>query len=152
MIRGGDAFNIIPSHVEMRGTIRTYQPSTREKVLRRVAEVIEGVATACGAAVEWEIVPRTPAVINDAEVAKAVRAAAEGVVGPENVSSDERTMVSEDAAFFMQEVPGCFFFLGSANAGLGLDAPHHNPRFDFDEDALPLGVAVLVQTLAHYLQ
>ena len=60
-------------------------------------------------------------------------------------------MSSEDAAVFMQEVPGCYFFLGSANPERGLSAPHHNPRFDFDEDALPLGVAVLMHVLAHYL-
>ena len=75
----------------------------------------------------------TPAVINDAEVTGVVRAAAEAVVEPENVLSGERTMGSEDAAFFMQEIPGCYIFLGSANAERGLDAPHHNPRFDFDE-------------------
>lgn len=150
-VRGGDAFHIIPPQVEMSGTIRTYYPATREAVLRRVREVVEGVAAACGATAEWALVPLTPAVINDAEVAAVVREAAKAVVGAENVSSGERTMVSEDAAFFMQEVPGCYFFLGSANAERALNAPHHNPRFDFDEDALPLGVAVLMQSLAHYL-
>jgi amidohydrolase len=83
-----------------------------------------------------------------------VRAAARALIEPsllQNVSSGERTMSSEDAAIFMQEVPGCYFFLGSANPERGLSAPHHNPRFDFDEDALPLGVAVLMHTLAHYL-
>jgi amidohydrolase len=152
MVHGGDAFNVIPAQVELTGTIRTYDPSTRETVLRRVRKVIEGVAMACGAAAELEIVPLTPAVINDARVAEVVHAAAEAVVGAENVFSDVRTMGSEDAAFFMQEVPGCYFFLGSANAERGLNAPHHNPRFDFDEDALPLGVAVMMQTLAHYLR
>lgn len=150
-IHGGDAFNVIPPRVEMRGTIRTYNPQVREMVLRRVRKVIEGVAVACGAAAELEIIPLTPAVINDAGVAEVVRAAAEAVVGPENVPSGERTMGSEDAAFFLQEVPGCYFFLGSANAERGLDAPHHNPRFDLDEDALPLGVAVMMQVVAYYL-
>ena len=150
-VHGGDAFNVIPSQVEMTGTIRTYDPATRETVLRRVREVIEGVAAACGAEADLEIVSLTPAVINDAKVVEVVRTAAEAVVGPENVSSGERTMGSEDAALFMQDVPGCYFFLGSANAERGLDAPHHNPRFDFDEDALPLGVAILMQAIAHYL-
>ncbi len=150
-VHGGDAFNVIPAQVEMTGTIRTYSPQVREIVLRRVREVIEGVAVACGAEAELEIVPLTPAVVNDAGVAEVVRAAAEAVVGPENVSSGERTMGSEDAALFMQDVPGCYFFLGSANAERGLDAPHHNPRFDFDEDVLPLGVAILMHALAHYL-
>jgi len=150
-VHGGDAFNIIPTQVDLSGTIRTYSPQVREMVLRRVREVIEGVAAACGAEADLDIISLTPAVINDAGVVEMVRAAAEAVVGAENVSSDVRTMGSEDAAFFMQEVPGCYFFLGSANAERGLDAPHHNPRFDFDEDVLPLGVAVMMQSLAHYL-
>jgi amidohydrolase len=80
-----------------------------------------------------------------------VRASAGAVVGPENVLDAHRTMGSEDAAFFMQAIPGCYFFVGSANAERGLDAPHHNPRFDIDEDALPLAVETLMGALGHYL-
>jgi amidohydrolase len=150
-IHGGDAFNIIPPNVDLIGTIRTYSPEVRETILKRMQETIEGVAAACGAEAELEIIPLTPAVINDADVTTVVRAAAEAVVGSENVFAGEQTMGSEDAAFFMEEVPGCYFFLGSANAERGLDAPHHNPRFDIDEDVLVLGVAVLMKALAHYL-
>jgi amidohydrolase len=150
-VHGGDAFNVIPAQVELTGTVRTYSPQVKEMVWRRVRQVIEGVAAACGATAELEIVPLTPAVINDAGVTEVVRVAAEAVVGPENVSVGERTMGSEDAAFFMQDVPGCYFFVGAANAERGLTAPHHNPRFDIDEDALPLGVAVLMYALTHYL-
>ena len=150
-VHGGDAFNIIPAQVDLSGTIRTYSPQVRETVLQRVRKVIEGVAAACGAEAELEIVPSTTAVINDSGIAEVVRVAAEEVVGLENVSSSERAMGSEDAAFFMQEVPGCYLFLGSANAERGLNAPHHNSRFDFDEDALPLGAAVFTHALAHYL-
>ncbi len=151
MVHGGDAFNIIPSQVELTGTIRTYSPWIREMVWQRMREVIEGVATACGAEAELEIDALTPAVLNDGKVVEVVRAAAEAVVGPENVFSGERTMGSEDAAYFMEDVPGCYFFVGSANAERGLDAPHHNPRFDIDEGALPLAVATLMHALAHYL-
>jgi len=151
VISSGNAFNVIPSTAKIEGTVRTYDPQVRERVLQRMREVIEGVAAACGAAAELEIVSLTPAVVNDADVAKIVRTMAEEVVGAENTLSGERTMGSEDAAFFMQNTPSCYFFLGSANAERGLDAPHHNPHFDFDEDALPLGVAVMVKTLAHYL-
>jgi amidohydrolase len=150
-VHGGDAFNVIPPRVDLKGTIRTFSPQIREMVLQRMHEVIEGIAGACGTEAELDIVPLTSAVINDAEIAKVVHAAAEAVVGPGNVTAEERTMGSEDAAFFMREVPGCYFFLGSANPERGLDAPHHSPRFNFDEDALPIGVAVLMHTLTHYL-
>jgi amidohydrolase len=147
----GDAFNVIPDHVDLSGTIRTCDAQVREKVLRRVREVVENVAAAYETSAELEIEPLTPALINDPGVAEAVREAAETVVGPEAVTSGERTMGSEDAAYFIQEVPGCYFFLGSANSERGLDAPHHNPRFDFDEDALPIGVAVMTEAILHTL-
>ncbi|MGD2143355.1 MAG: amidohydrolase [Anaerolineae bacterium] len=149
--RGGDAFNVIPGQVDLSGTIRTYDPQVRERVLRRVREVVQGVAEAHQANAELEIRRLTPAVVNDPDVAAVVRQAAEAVVGPENVKSGERTMGSEDAAFFTRDVPGCYFFLGSANSGRGLDAPHHNPHFDFDEDVLPIGVAVMTEAIVRCL-
>jgi amidohydrolase len=150
-IQGGHARNIIPAQVALSGTIRTYSPQVRERVLRRVREVLEGVAAAYGATAALEIEPGTPAVANDPAVVEVVRAAAQAVVGPAHLTASHRTMGSEDAALFLQAVPGCFFFLGAANAARGIDAPHHSPRFDVDEDVLPLGVAVFVQALAHYV-
>ncbi|HET91518.1 MAG TPA: amidohydrolase [Chloroflexi bacterium] len=148
-IHGGNAFNVIPAQVDLTGTVRTYNPRVQQTVWQRMRAVMENGAAACGAEVELEITPLTPAVVNDAHVSAVVRAAAEAVVGAENVSADSRTMGSEDAAFFLNEVPGCYFFLGSANAARGLNAPHHNPYFDIDEDVLPLGVAVFMHALAH---
>ena len=151
-LHGGDAFNIIPSQVTLSGTIRTYNPLVRETVLRRVREIVEGVASACGAMADLEIIPLTPAVVNDPTVTEAVRRAAMTVVGVENVTDGERTMGSEDAAMFMQDVPGCYFFLGAANPDpqTGTQAPHHNPRFDIDEEVLPIGVSVFMEALTSY--
>ncbi len=149
--QGGDAFNVIPDRVNLSGTIRTYDSDVREKVLRRVREVVENVATACGASADLQITHLTPAVVNDPEVVEVVREAAKSVVEPRNVESGERTMGSEDAAYFTQEVPGCYLFVGSANPDRGLDAPHHNPHFDFDEDALPIGMAVMTEAIMRYL-
>lgn len=151
MIHGGDARNIIPPRVTLKGTIRSFTPEVRERVLRRVREVAEGVAAACGAAAQVTFVPGTPAVVNDPQVSEAVCAAAEAVLGAGKAISGYRTMTSEDAAFLMQLVPGCYFHFGTGNAARGIQAPLHNPRFTVDEDALPLGVAVLMQVLAHYL-
>lgn len=148
---GGDAFNVIPDRVDLTGTIRTYEPQIRDMVLHRVRDVIEQVAAGCGASADLNITHLTPAVVNDPEVVDVVRGAARAVIGSQNVASGERTMGSEDAAYFTREVPGCYFFVGSANPERGLDAPHHNPRFDFDEDALVIGVAVLAQAIDHYL-
>ena len=67
------------------------------------------------------------------------------------LTADQLTMTAEDMSEFLSRVPGCFFFIGSANAAKGLNAPHHNPHFDIDEDVLPLGVAVLASTALRYL-
>ncbi len=150
-IHGGDAFNVIPPQVEMSGSIRTFALAARQTVLERVPEIIRGVAAACGAEAEVEITPLTPAVINDAAVVEVVQRAVCAVLGEEGLSVGERTMGSEDAAFFMREIPGCYFFVGAANAERGITAYHHNPHFDIDEDALPLAVAVLAHAAVSYL-
>jgi amidohydrolase len=72
-------------------------------------------------------------------------------LGVEQVDSDQFTMGSEDMSEFLRRVPGCFFFLGSRNDDRNFNAPHHNPRFDIDEEVLPLGVAILSQAAVQYL-
>lgn len=64
---------------------------------------------------------------------------------PTDVTSNCKTLASEDMAYFLQKIPGCFFFLGSANPEKGFNAPHHHPQFDFDETALAIGVEVFVR-------
>lgn len=149
-LRGGDAFNIIPAQVELHGTIRAYSPQVQELARQRLREIVAGIAQAYAVEVSLEITPLTPPLINDERVVETVRNAASAVVGPENVISGLRTMGSEDAAFFLEKVPGCYLFLGSARAEADA-APHHSPRFDIDEEVLPVGVAVLAYALAHYL-
>ena len=89
--------------------------------------------------------PGNPAVVNDPAVAELARRAAARVVGEESVVEPEPTMGGEDMAVYFEQVPGCFVFVGSANAARGLDQPHHSPRFDFDEEALAIGCEFLVR-------
>jgi amidohydrolase len=60
-------------------------------------------------------------------------------------------MGGEDISFYLQEVPGCFFFLGAGNPAKGCGVPNHNPRFDVDEDVLPLGAEILVRLCEHFV-
>ncbi len=150
-VHAGDAFNIIPAEATLSGTIRTYEPEVRERVLARFRAIVEGTAATFETAAELEITPLTPALINDRAACALVAEVAAAVVGQENVESGRRWLASEDMAFFLRQVPGCFFFVGSANAGRGLNAPHHNPHFDFDEAALPLAAAVMAAAAWRYL-
>ena len=150
-INGGTAFNVIPSRLELTGTIRTFQPAVREMVLNRLETLCQGVAAAMGVEVDLRVDTLTPALINDALLTDLVREVASATLGTKNVQSDYRTMGSEDMAFFLREVPGCFMFLGSANTERGLVYSHHNPRFDFDEAVLPLGATILAEAAIRYL-
>jgi amidohydrolase len=150
-INGGTAFNIIPGEVELSGTIRTFEADVRETVLNRLDALCQGVAAAMGVGAVLRVDVLTPAVVNDVTATNLMRRVAEAALGQKNVYGDLRTMGSEDMAYFLREVPGSFLFLGSANAERGLDYPHHNARFDFDEAALPLGVAILAETATRYL-
>jgi amidohydrolase len=145
-------FNVIPSEVEMQGTIRTFEPKVREQVLDRFQEVVVGAAETFGCQAEVEVASLTPAVINDAAITERVQRLAERVLPDSQVGVSDRTMGSEDMAFMMQEVPGCFIFIGSANEEEGLSAPHHHPRFDFDEQALPQGAALLAAAAMEFLR
>ncbi len=72
-------------------------------------------------------------------------------VGRENIFVAEEAMDGEDRAFLLREVPGCYFFLGSSNKDKGLEQPHHSPQFDFDEDAMPIGVEIFARAAMKYL-
>jgi amidohydrolase len=150
-IHGGTAFNVIADQVELTGTVRTFSAAVREQVLQRLAAIAQGTAAALGATAEVAIKPISPAVVNDPAATRLVHEATAAILGEANVLDTYQTMGSEDAALFLQAVPGCYFFLGSANPARGLAEPHHSPRFDFDEAALPLGVALLAEAVARYL-
>jgi amidohydrolase len=150
-IRGGEAFNVIPSTAEMLGTIRTFLPEVRQRVLERFRQIVEGVAGAMGCKANVEITSITPAVVNEASIAQGVEETARQFWPGQPVDRDFQSMVSEDMALMMQRVPGCYFFVGSANSAKGLDAPHHHPRFNIDEDALPRAAALMAASAVHLL-
>ena len=150
-LRAGEAFNIIPPYAELTGTIRTFEPEVRGVVLERFHQVVNGVAEAMGCKAVIQCEGITPAVINNEQVARGVRKVAERVLPDCAVTSNFATMGSEDMAYMMQDIPGCFIFVGSANSEKGLDAPHHHPCFDIDEEALPKGAALMAATAAEFL-
>jgi amidohydrolase len=143
MIHGGDAFNIIPQSVEMQGTIRTFDSDVRSRVLERFNQVVANITQAfeCQAVVESKSI--TPAVVNDPEITRRVRQVAENLHLGDDMPLTCSTMGSEDMAFMMEEIPGCYFFVGSSNAEKGLDFPHHHPKFDVDETSLPRAAALM---------
>lgn len=150
-IHAGEAFNVIPQKVELKGTIRTFEPEVRAVVLERFQQVVGQTAGALGCQAEVEIQTLTPAVINHPEITARVQAQAAKLFPADTLITSYRTMGSEDMAYLMDDVPGCFFFVGSANSELGLDARHHHPKFDFDERVLPRAAALITAAAVDFL-
>jgi amidohydrolase len=150
-IHGGEAFNVIPQAVEMLGTIRTFLPSVCQHVHERFRQIIEGVASAMECQADVDIHWYTPAVVNEARMARHVAETARGLFADAIVDESYQTMISEDMAFMLDQIPGCFFFVGSANEAKGLNAPHHHPRFDIDEEAMPRAAALMATAVARWL-
>ena len=151
-IHAGEAFNVIPSYAELSGTIRTFEPEVRDVVLGRFDNLVRGIAQSNGCSVEIELKSLTPAVINNPQIAADVMNSAFSIFPEKEIHQDFRTMGSEDMAFMMQEIPGCYFFIGSANPQMGLNFPHHHPRFDIDEESLPIAAAVMAGSILDILK
>ena len=150
-MQASDAYNIIPEQVKLAGTVRTFKIEVRDLIERRMDEICQSLAVAMGCAAELDFRYNTLPVANDPNVAARVRNVFEQMIDPDKIITDERTMGSEDVGMMMDDIPGTFVFLGSANDERELNYPHHHPRFDIDEDSLPLGVALMSAVLADYL-
>ncbi len=152
-VHGGETFNVIPPSVELSGTIRTFEPQVRARVLQRFEETVRGITEALECQVEIDLQRLAPATVNHPEISHVVQLTAkhlfpEAVIDP----TDHVTMGSEDFAFFLEKVPGCFFFIGSANHLKGLDAGHHHPKFDFDEIVMPSAAALMAASSLNLLK
>jgi amidohydrolase len=139
-LQAGSAFNVIAPSAELEGTVRCFAATLADFLPERMEQVIKGTCEAMGASYQFTYHRHYRAVINNLDVTELVQACAAEMFGNPQAVVPEQTMGAEDVSYFLQKVPGCFFFLGSANHSLGLDKPHHHPCFDFDEQALGLGV------------
>lgn len=147
----GNARNVIADSAQIGGTVRYFDPELTHFFAERVEAIIAGVCNSHGATYSLDYRKLYPPVINDRAIAKLVRSVAETVIEtPIGIVPDCQTMGGEDMSFFLQEVPGCYFFLGSANAPEDLAYPHHHPRFNFDETVLGMGVEIFVRCIERY--
>ena len=139
----GDAHNVIPPFAELNGTIRYFEKNVYDIIVEHFHQVIDGVAGGMGCKAEIFIGDSTPPVVNDAWVAGQLHEACKDAIPGLIIDNHFRTMVSEDMAYMLDRVRGCYFMLGSANPEKGLNAGHHHPRFDFDEQVLPRAAALM---------
>jgi len=153
-IQAGTAFNIIPETAEMHGTMRSFTKEHRTKLLRRIPEVASGMASALGGSCDVQIIDGCPPCVNDSSMTEVVRNAAIAAVGEKGLDESEEVLstTSDDMACFLDAVPGCYFIVGANNPEKGADYPLHHPRFNIDEDALPVAVEVLSRAALDFLK
>ncbi|NEQ49638.1 MAG: amidohydrolase [Leptolyngbya sp. SIO3F4] len=151
--QAGTAVNVIADSARLSGTVRYFKPEYRDFFPERMESIVAGVCQAHGASYQFDYHRLYPPVINDPTIAELVRSVASSVIEtPAGVVPECQTMGGEDMSFFLQEKPGCYFFLGSANPDLNLAYPHHHPRFDFDETVLSTGVEIFVRCVERFCQ
>ncbi|HEY6332951.1 MAG TPA: amidohydrolase [Blastocatellia bacterium] len=149
----GTAFNVIAETASLTGTVRSFDRNTYEALPGMFHRIVRGITESQGASYELSYDRHTPALVNDRAVSEMIAQCAADVIGRNNVIQDRSvpTMGSEDMSYFLDRVPGCYFFLGTRNEARGLVHPHHSPKFDIDESALSTGVEIMTRAVLRYL-
>jgi len=151
-MNGGEAYNVIPETATFGGTIRSHKPELREVLPKRVKEILDGVVSGMRGSYEFNLMSKFPATINDEEMTAFVVKVAKEILGEDKISLLRPLMGSEDFSFYLQKVPGTFTFLGVENKEKEIIYPHHHPKFNIDEDILPVGTALHVSVAMEYLR
>ncbi|MBI3857967.1 MAG: amidohydrolase [Planctomycetes bacterium] len=150
-IHGGTRHNIIPDAVDLTGTVRAFDEAVRRQLQREIPRIAGGVASALGAKFEFDYHRGYPPTVNEESMTDLVRDSVREAAGTAAAVEQDISMGAEDMSLVLQEVPGCYFFLGSMNLRKGLVHPHHSSRFNFDEAALPLGVETWLRLAYRFL-
>lgn len=155
-IKGGTAFNIIPSSVELKGTLRSLSTAGLRQLQQRLKEMVEGQAALhrCQAHANFleEEFPVYPAVYNDETLHQHVESVGKLLLGPGNVGVANKVMAGEDFAFYQEKIPGVIFNIGIRNEEAGSVHSPHSPHFVLDEDVLTIGAAVFTAVAELYLE
>jgi amidohydrolase len=151
-VESGTAFNIIPQQAVLEGTIRHFEPEVFDLIEKRLREIVENISSAMGCQAEISIQQVTYPVTNDPELAGLMAEVVRDVDPHARIDMAYQTMGAEDFSFMMQDIPGCFMMVGSADPEGGESYGHHHPKFDIDETCLPYAVAILAETAVRILK
>ena len=150
-INGGTAENIIPEEVILKGIIRAMQSKDREFLKKRLKEVATGIALALRGSAQVDITDSYPCLFNDDGLTSIFLKTAKNMLKDKVVMLENPSMGVESFAYFANERPSVFYFLGARNVEKGIIYPAHSSRFDVDEDCLTLGVALQCSFVFDYL-
>ena len=137
------ATNIIPAEIKIEGTFRTFDEKWRYKAHDTIRQIAKGVAESMGGSVDVNIMVGYPFLINDEELTASRKKKAEDYLGKENVVDLSLRMTAEDFAYYGQQIPGCFYRLGTASPDGSNAYPLHNSRFNVDEKSIEVGMGMM---------
>ena len=136
----GTTFNVIPNSAYLAGTVRTFDPALRAAVPVTIERIIEGVTSAFGATYTFRYGPGYRPVVNDPTLTARLAGVVTNTFGAGTLIDMRPTMGGEDFSAYQQRAPGVFAFIGAGNEDVGIDFPHHHPRFQIDERSLDIGL------------
>lgn len=151
-LNAGEVANVIPERAVLQSTLRTFQPELRQRLVKRIEEVSNGVAAAYRCQCQVEKLSECAAVVTDDRVTATVRKAI-GEVAPElRVVGGAHGMGSEDFAQITEKVPSAYYMMGAGPEDENKRYGQHNPKIEFNEDVLCLGAAIYAQTALDWLK
>jgi amidohydrolase len=147
----GEAFNVIPNAAKLKGTVRTFDEDVRDMIEEAIGQITAATCDSAGAKADYKYARGYPALWNHPEEIRRVEELAQGVIGQEKVIRMEPIMGGEDFAYYLQEVPGAFFFVGGGNPDIEATYPHHHPMFNVDERSMMITGKLFISSVLNYL-
>lgn len=148
----GTAYNIIAEKAMLKGTVRTLEEDVRSQIERELEILIKSICEGAGASYEFTYTRGYPPVVNHPEETAFLADIAKGVPGVARVEECEPFMVGEDFSYYLQKVPGTFFFTGAKHPDWETAYPHHHPKFNFDERAMLIAAKTMGLATIRYLE
>ncbi len=149
-VHGGERHNIIPTEVQLTGTVRTFDGAVQDLIERRMNEILDGITRAGGGSYTLDYDRGVPVTVNDLELAERVAPALASAVGDHNVPLRPPTATAEDFAYFAMAVPGFYFRLGTTRPGT-TSGGLHTPTYTGDDGAVPVGIEAMTSVVLRYL-
>lgn len=151
-MKAGETYNVIPDQCKITGTVRYFAKEAQDIVVEKVQAIVDNVSAIYGAQCDLDYKKNYPATVNDADVISSVEAILEQHDMGERIFPIKTPyMGAEDFSFFLQEVPGAYFFIGTANAQKGTVYPLHNPKFTVDENIFAFATPTLSKIILEFL-
>lgn len=152
MFNAGEQNNVIPDSAKIGGTIRTFDAETQNLMYSELKRCLEGLVTTTGITYELKYLKGYPPVVNTEKEMMTIVNAARKIDSVTELVELEPSLGGEDFSYYLQRVPGAFFYTGTHNENFKADFPHHHPKFDIDEQGMMNAVKVFLQSVEDYFK